>query len=123
MAKILIVDDSAYARRVHRKILESGGHEVTEASSGLGALESFGAEKPDVVVLDLSMEDVGGVEVLTQMRRMSGDARVIVVSADVQRTTLDQVRDAGAADFVAKPVRTEDLLAAVARQVSPEGAQ
>ena len=114
MAKILIVDDSAYARRIHRRILESGGHLVVEAASGLGALEAFGLERPDAVVLDLSMEDLHGVEVLQQIRAMDREARVLVVSADVQRSTTDRVREAGASGFVGKPVKPDDLLASVA---------
>lgn len=113
MAKILIVDDSAYARRIHRKILESGGHAVVEASSGLGALESFGLERPDLVLLDLSMEDLGGLQVLEQIRTMEPGAPVLVVSADVQRSTTDRVRAAGASGFVAKPVSADNLLASV----------
>lgn len=121
MAKILIVDDSAYARRVHRKILESGGHAVVEASSGLGALEAFGLERPDLVLLDLSMEDLGGLQVLEQIRTMQPDAQVLVVSADVQRSTTDRVRSAGASGFVGKPVTAEDLLASVGSLVSDAG--
>lgn len=113
MAKILVVDDSTYARRVHRGFLEAGGHEVLEASSGLAALESFGLEHPDLVLLDLSMEDVAGVDVLRQMKEMNAGARVVVVSADVQRTTSDRVKEAGASRFLGKPVRREDLLATV----------
>lgn len=114
MAKVLIVDDSAYARRVHRKILESGAHTVLEASSGLGALETFGLEKPDAVLLDLSMEDLGGIEVLEQMRAMAPATPVLVVSADVQRTTADRAREAGAVRFVGKPVTADDLLSTIA---------
>lgn len=121
MAKILIVDDSAYARRIHRRILESGGHSVVEATSGLGALEAFGLERPDAVLLDLSMEDLSGVEVLQQIREMDGEARVLVVTADVQRSTRDQVRDAGASGFVAKPVKPDDLLTSVASLVNEPG--
>ena len=113
MAKVLVVDDSSYARRVHRKILESGGHTVLEAGSGLAALEAFGLDRPDVVVLDLSMEDVGGIDVLKQMREMDPDARVIVVSADVQRSTAHELQQAKASAVLAKPVRSEDLLSCV----------
>jgi two-component system, chemotaxis family, chemotaxis protein CheY len=121
MAKILVVDDSAYARRIHRKILESGGHAVVEASSGLGAIESFGLERPDVVLLDLSMEDLGGLQVLEQIRTMEPTARVLVVSADVQRSTTDRVRAAGATGFVAKPVSADNLLASVGSLVNEAG--
>lgn len=121
MAKILIVDDSAYARRIHRKILESAGYEVVEASSGLGAIESFGLERPDAVLLDLSMEDLGGLQVLQQIRTMNPKAPVLVVSADVQRSTTDRVRAAGASGFVAKPVTPDSLLASVGSLVNDQG--
>lgn len=110
MGKILIVDDSGYARRMHRQILESGGHHVVEASSGMAALERFYLDTPDVVLLDLSMEDLSGIDVLRRLREMDPDARVIVISADVQRTTERMVLDAGAARFIGKPAGAEQLL-------------
>ena len=113
MAKILIVDDSGYARRVHRGILESGGHAVVEASTGMGAIESYFLEHPDLALLDLSMEDMGGVEVLTRLREMDPESQVIVISADVQRTTEQAVMAAGARRFLGKPVDQERLLSTV----------
>jgi two-component system chemotaxis response regulator CheY len=114
MAKIMIVDDSAYARRVHRSMLEHAGHSIVEASSGHGAIETFSLERPDVVILDLSMADLGGVEVLHVLRTLDEHARVIVVSADVQRSTEKAVMEAGAERFVAKPANAEQLVGAVA---------
>ena len=64
-AKVMIVDDSAYARRVHRGMLEQSGHTVIEAGTGTSAIEMFSLERPDVVLLDLSMADIGGIEVET----------------------------------------------------------
>lgn len=109
MGKILIVDDSGYARRVHRQILESGGHQVVEACTGMAALERFFLDAPDVVLLDLSMEDLGGLEVLKRLLEMDPDVRVIVISADVQRTTERMVLDAGAVRFIGKPAGAEQL--------------
>src|SRR5689334_2546709 len=103
MAKILIVDDSAYARRVHRAILERAGYEVIEVSTGTAAIESCMLEQPDVVVLDLSMEDIGGLQVLHTLRELNHPAPVVVVSADVQRSTEQSVMAAGAARFLGKP--------------------
>lgn len=113
MGKILIVDDSGYARRMHRQILESGGHQVVEAASGLAALERFYIDQPDVVLLDLSMEDMGGLDVLHRLRELAPDVRVIIVSADVQRTTERMVLDAGAQRFIGKPAGAEQLLETV----------
>jgi two-component system chemotaxis response regulator CheY len=113
MASIMIVDDSNYTRRTHRRILESDGHVVHEAASGLSAIESFFANRPDLVLLDLTMEDMSGLEVLRQLRGLQPDARVIVISADVQRSTAQMVADSGALGFLGKPVTPEGLTDAV----------
>ena len=110
MATIMIVDDSGYTRRTHRRILESDGHTVVEASSGMAALEGFFVHRPDLMLLDLTMEDMGGLEVLERLREMSAGARVLVISADVQRSTSQLVAEAGALRFVGKPVAPEELL-------------
>jgi two-component system, chemotaxis family, chemotaxis protein CheY len=113
MATILIADDSAFTRRTHRRILESEGHVVHEASSGMATLESFAVNRPDLVLLDLTMEDMGGLDVLAQLREMESEARVVVISADVQRSTGQLVAEAGALRFLGKPVSAESLLATV----------
>jgi len=113
MASIMIVDDSNYTRRTHRRILESEGHTVIEAASGMAALEGYFVHQPDLVLLDLTMEDMSGLEVLQKLRELQPDVRVIVVSADVQRTTSQIVADSGAMRFVGKPVTADGLLGAV----------
>ena len=113
MATIMIVDDSNYTRRTHRRILESDGHTVVEASSGRAAIEGYFVHRPDLMVLDLTMEDIGGIEVLERLRELNAAARVIVVSADVQRSTAQMVADAGALRFIGKPVAPDELLQAV----------
>jgi len=115
MARILVVDDSAYARRVHRAMLERAGYEVLEASTGTGAIETCMLEQPDIVILDLSMEDIGGLQVLRTLRELNVPARVIVVSADVQRSTEQTVMANGAARFLAKPANADQLAAAIAQ--------
>jgi two-component system chemotaxis response regulator CheY len=113
MATVLVVDDSGYARRLLRQTLEAGGHAVIEAASGMAGLEAYAVHAPDVVLLDLTMEDVGGLEVLERLREIDPRARVIVVSADIQRATGRQVAEAGAFRFLAKPADAEDVLDAV----------
>jgi two-component system, chemotaxis family, chemotaxis protein CheY len=113
MASIMIVDDSNYTRRTHRRILESEGHTVLEAATGMAAIEGYFVHRPDLVLLDLTMEDMGGLEVLQKMRELQADARVIVVSADVQRSTARLVAESGALRFLGKPVTAEGLLETV----------
>ena len=111
--RILVVDDSAYARRILTAMLVEEGYEVSEASSGMSALESYFLSRPDVVLLDLTMGDMSGVDVLTRLMEMNSDARVIVISADVQTTTESVVKAAGAYAFLGKPATRPNILATI----------
>src|SRR5689334_12893859 len=102
-AKILVVDDSGLARRLLRKILEDLGHEVEDASDGAEALERYALNRHDAIILDLLMHGMYGVEVLEKFKQLNPSLPVIVVSADIQRTTRDQVKAAGAVAMVNKP--------------------
>jgi two-component system chemotaxis response regulator CheY len=113
MAKILVVDDSGMSRRSLRKILETAGHQVIEAQDGIAALELFFIDKPDIVLLDLTMGGLYGVDVLKKMREMDPGARVIVASADIQSSTREMVQEAGALAFINKPFAVDQVLNAV----------
>jgi two-component system chemotaxis response regulator CheY len=110
MKTVLIVDDSALARRRARNILEAAGYLVTEAEDGIAALESYFLVRPDVVLLDLVMKGMYGLEVLTKLRELDQNARVIVVSADVQHSSHELVNEAGASGFLTKPVDADEIL-------------
>jgi two-component system, chemotaxis family, chemotaxis protein CheY len=111
--KLLLVDDSALARRSMRTILESDGFEVVEAEDGLAALERYFLEKPDLVLLDLVMRGMYGLDVLTKLRQLDPSARVIVVTADVQDSSHQLVEEAGASAFINKPVDRHRVLEVV----------
>ena len=113
MATIMIVDDSGYTRRTHRKILESAGYAVVEAASGMAAIEGYFLHHPDLVLLDLTMEDMGGLDVLEKFRELNAAARVVVISADVQRSTGKMVAESGALHFLGTPVAPEELIETV----------
>lgn len=110
---ILVVDDSGLARRSVRRILEGAGYTVIEAEDGLSALEQYFVQKPAVVILDLVMRGMYGIDVLNKLREIDPAARVIVVSADIQTSSRDLVETSGASAFINKPVQPEALLAAV----------
>jgi two-component system, chemotaxis family, chemotaxis protein CheY len=110
---ILVVDDSGLARRSTRRVLESAGYAVIEAEDGLAALERYFVERPQLVVLDLVMRGMYGLDVLSKLREMDPDARVIVISADIQNSSKAAVTAGGAAGFLSKPAKAEDILAAV----------
>ena len=111
--KVLIVDDSGLARRSTRRALESAGFQVVEAEDGLSALERYFVEKPDVVMLDLVMKGMYGLDVLSKLRELDPNARVVVVSADVQTSSHELVAQGGAAGFLVKPVDANEVLTLV----------
>ena len=109
-AKVLIVDDSALARRTLRTILEAADCEVAEAQDGLTALERYFLDRPDVVFLDLVMRGMYGLEVLNKLRELDSGAKVVVVSADVQTSSQELVEQAGAKAFINKPFDRAEIL-------------
>ena len=113
-AKILVVDDSGLARRMLRQMLEEQGHSVEEAVDGPSALERYYINRHDLVLLDMVMHGMYGLEVLAKMRELDPNVRVIVATADIQISTRDQVRGAGASAFVNKPINRKELAAVVA---------
>ena len=108
--KLLLVDDSGLARRRMRAILEPAGFEVVEAEDGMSALERYYLEKPDLVILDLVMKGMYGLDVLTKLRELDPGVRVIIVSADVQQSSQALVEAAGAAGFLNKPADSQQVL-------------
>jgi len=112
-SRILIVDDSSMSRRIVRGILESAGHEVTEAADGMAALEHYSLQKPDLVLLDMVMAGMYGLEVLQKLREIDGQARIIVATADIQHSTREMAEQAGSCGFVSKPIKKEELLSLV----------
>ena len=112
-ARILVVDDSGLARRRARSILEGAGYEVVEAEDGMSALERYFVSRPDVVVLDLVMKGMYGLDVLTKLREMDQSAKVIVVTADVQTSSQRLVNDAGASGFLVKPLEADQILSLI----------
>jgi two-component system, chemotaxis family, chemotaxis protein CheY len=111
--KILIVDDSALSRRTLRRICETAGYQVVEANDGMTALEVYFLEKPRLVLLDLVMKGMYGLDVLVKLREMDPKALVVVASADIQSSTRQMVDEAGALAFINKPFVSEQVIAAV----------
>jgi CheY-like chemotaxis protein len=110
-----VVDDSGFARRTLRRILEEAGYGVEEAASGAEALEKYPQSKPDVVFLDLVMEGMQGLEVLKKLRAVDANVKVVIATADVQKATHTQMLNAGASALLNKPFKPEEVLAQVQR--------
>lgn len=111
--KVLIVDDSSLARRTLRQILESADCAVAEAHDGLTALERYFLDRPDIVLLDLVMNGMYGLEVLHKLRELDPEVKVVVVTADVQTSSQELVEQAGAKAFINKPFDRSEILTAL----------
>lgn len=110
MAKILIVDDSQFMRTNLKDILTEEKHQITEAADGKEALEKFETVKPDLVLLDIIMPEVDGIEVL---KKIGKTAKVIVISAVGQEKMVDEAKALGALDYIVKPFENEKVLEVV----------
>src|SRR5688500_17638430 len=113
--KVLLADDHGMLRRALRALIaaEPGNEVVGGAGGGLGAVRLARELTPDVIVMDLSMPDLNGVEATRQIRSQTSAARVIALSAHLDRHLLDQVWDAGAAGYVLKDMAYDELVPAV----------
>jgi two-component system, chemotaxis family, chemotaxis protein CheY len=96
-----------------RSILEAEGYKVIEAADGHAALEQFFVRRPDLVMLDLLMREMAGLEVLTKLRQMDAQARVIIATADIQSSTRRMAEQAGALAVIGKPFAAAVVLETV----------
>jgi two-component system cell cycle response regulator len=114
-AKILIVDDEAAIREYEATLLGELGHEVIAAADGMEALRLAREKQPDLVLLDIMMPELSGIEVCRQLRAdpRTRDIRVIVVSAVDAKRALEESIIAGADDFLAKPIHALELMVRV----------
>jgi len=111
MAKILIVDDSACARKIVGMIVEKGGHEVIgHASDGESGLEMFRSLQPELVTLDYMMEGMNGGEVLEEMIEHDPSSKVIMIAGSTDHIAEEKALQTGAKDFVDKACVQKDLL-------------
>lgn len=123
--RILVVDDSAYARRKIRQVLEEAGYEVVEAPDGETALRLAREEPIDLATVDLLMPGMDGLELMRRLHEVDASLPLVVVTADVQEATRQEVFLAGAGAFVAKVQKPEAVLSTVstllgAPYISPE---
>ena len=106
----LIIDDEKQIRRLLRVALETEGYTVLEAESGELGLSEIAFRRPDIVILDLGLPDLGGVEVLKRLREWS-ETPVVILSVRDDEDDKVKALDAGADDYVTKPFSTVELLA------------
>ena len=113
---ILICDDSALARKMARSNLPDGFAEtIYEVSNGMDALEVLAHHIIDLVLLDLTMPVLGGISVLSEIKRRQLETFVIVVSGDIQPMMQEKVMSLGALGFIEKPIKRDVLMSVLQR--------
>lgn len=114
MARVLVVDDALFMRASIKKLLEANGHiMVGEAANGYEAIEQYEEYKPDIVILDITMPEMDGIEALKRIRSYDRYAKVVICSAIGQQVMIAEAIKSGASEFIVKPFEPEHLLAAV----------
>jgi len=110
MPKILVVDDSLFARMNICDMLKDAGYECLQAQNGREGLEVVVSDAPDCVLSDLLMPELDGIGLLTALREKGISVPVIVLSADIQETKRAQCVSLGTAGFLSKPPRKNEIL-------------
>jgi len=115
MAKVLVVDDSAFMRLRNVNLLKELGHETLEAADGGQAVEVYKQDNPDAVLMDITMPGMDGLEALKQILSFDPAAKIAMVTAMGQQGIVMEAIKAGACDFVVKPFDPDRVKAALAK--------
>lgn len=119
MAKnILICDDAAFMRMMIKDILTKNGYNVVgEAANGAEAVEKYSQLKPNLVMMDITMPEMNGIDALKKIKENDGSANVIMCSAMGQQAMVIESIQAGEKDFIVKPFQVERVLEAVQKAI------
>ena len=119
MAKnVLICDDAAFMRMMIKDILTKNGYNVAgEAENGAKAVEKYAELKPDLVLMDITMPEMDGIQALKNIKASDGNACVIMCSAMGQQAMVIEAIQAGAKDFIVKPFQADRVLEAVKKVI------
>jgi two-component system chemotaxis response regulator CheY len=112
--KILIVDDAAFMRMMIKDILSKNGYDVVgEAENGAKAIEKYKELLPDLVIMDITMPEVDGIQAVKEIKKVNPESVVIMCSAMGQQAMVIESIQAGAKDFIVKPFQAERVVEAV----------
>ncbi|OON98000.1 MAG: two-component system response regulator [Epulopiscium sp. Nele67-Bin005] len=118
MASVLIVDDAAFMRMMIKDILTKNGYDVVgEAENGQIAVQKYSELKPDLVLMDITMPEMDGLQALKAIKGADGGAKIIMCSAMGQQAMVIEAVQAGARDFIVKPFQAERVIEAVSKVI------
>lgn len=113
-AKIVLADDLSFMRMVQREILEEKGYTIVgEASDGIEAIERYETLRPDVIILDITMPNMNGLDAMHRIFDFDKSAKIIICSALGQQQLIVEAIKAGVKDFIVKPFKPERILSAI----------
>ncbi len=119
MGGILIVDDAAFMRMMIKDILTKNGYYVSgESENGAVAVKNYEELKPDLVIMDITMPEMDGIEAVRRIKANDPSARIIMCSAMGQQAMVIDAIQAGARDFIVKPFQPERVIEAVKKALS-----
>lgn len=114
--KIMIVDDAAFMRMTIKTCLTKAGYDdLLEAGDGAIAVETYAAEKPDLVIMDITMPNMDGIQALSAIRGADSSAKIVMCSAMGQEAMVVEAIKLGALDFIVKPFKAERIVETVSR--------
>lgn len=116
--KILIVDDQFGIRILLNEVFQKEGYKTFQAANGVQALDIVTKEMPDLVLLDMKIPGMDGIEILKRMKQITKDIRVIIMTAYGELDMIQEARDLGALTHFAKPFDIDDLRAAVKQYIA-----
>lgn len=113
-ARIVLADDLSFMRMVQKEILEEKGYEIAgEASDGIEAVERYMTLKPEVIILDITMPNMNGLDAMHKIFDFDKSAKIIICSALGQQQLIVEAIKAGVKDFIVKPFKPERILSAI----------
>lgn len=120
MAKgILIVDDASFMRMMIKDILMKNGFEVIgEAENGVRAIEKYKELQPELVIMDITMPEMDGIQAVREIKNINQDAKIIMCSAMGQQSMVIEAIQAGAKDFIVKPFQADRVVESVKKVLS-----
>jgi len=116
--RVVIADDLSFMRMVQREILQERGYEVVgEASDGIEAVDKFKQLRPDVIILDITMPNMNGLEAMYKIFEMDQSAKIIICSALGQQQLIVEAIKAGVKDFIVKPFKPERVISSIEKAI------
>ena len=116
---VLIVDDAAFMRMMIKDVLTKNDYEVLgEAENGKVAIEKYKELSPDLVIMDITMPEVNGIEAVKSIKENDPEARIVMCSAMGQQAMVIEAIQAGAKDFIVKPFQADRVIEAVKKALS-----